>query len=209
VSEAGRKGLEWWRRRRDAIASTDAILAMGAILSIGAFALGCGTATTKGQDCPEPAQLLAGVSVQCGSRTVVGTLLAGGAASCTEEGQTDCLLGGDFKAVSAASINAGAIKEGVTIAGVAGTLKTIEGQSYVECAIDGDQDCVVRNDLAAANLDGIEPKIVKGKMVAGVSGSGVISKAPECSSLGEIGCLTNNDYVPITASQFTECVTNQ
>jgi hypothetical protein len=179
------------------------------IICIGLTLLGCGTATTKGQDCPEPAQLLAGVNVQCGDRMVVGTLVPGGAAACTEEGQVDCLAGGDFKVVRASAINAAAIKEGVTIAGVAGTLRTIEGQSYVECGIDGDSDCVVRGDLAAADLSGIEAKIVKGKVVAGVSGAGVISDAPECTSLGEIGCLTNNDYVPITASQFTQCVTNQ
>ena len=76
------------------------------------------------------------------------------------------------------------LKEGVTIAGIEGTITP----SPKDCSTDGEIDCRTTSLFPSANADGLSEKVPIGYSVAGVEGSYVPVTPPDCEQDGETSC---------------------
>jgi hypothetical protein len=144
--------------------------------------------------CLEPAKVLAGVEYICADgRKRKGLFLADKLAECSKDGDVGCVSSSSFPAVEKARAIPGAIKSGVTLAGVAGTL-TFHGPA--NCAADGETGCVVDAATAfrAASTTGLAAKVLTGQSVAGVSGSAALRPA-DCAADGGTDCVAVTGFV--------------
>lgn len=82
------------------------------------------TATTAGADCKDPdlAKIPKGATItMCDGSTGTGTFSH--SESCTADGQTDCLVSGNFKAAAVEAFSTYDVRQGKTIAGIKGAHK--------------------------------------------------------------------------------------
>ena len=187
-------GRAWWRVN---------ILLIG---MTSAFAIRAGSSEVS-TTCPSPEDLLEGVEVLCGTSLVVGTGLREAAPPCSTDGETGCITTDVFQAAERAVINAADIKQGIQVAGVAGTFRQeIDSQRVVACAADGQAECYVSGSLVALDLRGFEDKLLAGELVAGVSGTAVAGDPKTCSSIGDTECLTVGDWPAIEGSRLASCL---
>jgi hypothetical protein len=124
--------------------------------------------------------------------TVAG--IAGTAASrltdCSTDGQYDCTATSNYRSVNMSNALAANIKDGVTLAGVSGSLTS---SAPATCSSDGQSDCVANTNYRAAATSGLAAKVGLGQTVAGVAGT-LLPKAADCSLNGQIGCTSNANY---------------
>ena len=94
------------------------------------------------------------------------------------------------------------IKAGISIGNIQGTLKP----SPMDCAADGDTDCVaIGPNFAAVMTSGLAAKVLTGQTVAGVSGSATAAPS-NCSSDGQTNCVAITTYPALQKSLLTESV---
>jgi hypothetical protein len=99
---------------------------------------------------------------------------------------------------------AGNIKDGVTIADVAGNL-TVE--SHSDCAVDGAVGCVTTADFKAADMTvAVAGNIKDGVTIADVAGNLTAESHSDCATDGATGCVATNDYKAVDMTKLVEGV---
>jgi len=166
----------------------------------------CSDAKLESYECPSAGQLEAGVDVRCGDSIVSGTLdaSAGGAATCSADGQTDCLAKAPFKVADATKLTPSQIKEGVIVAGVTGNIAAAAGVGV--CTVDGENLCYANDDFVGAKIATLPAKLAAGKKIGDVQGTAVLDNAAACSTNAEVGCLTSSSYVAMRSDLATQCL---
>jgi hypothetical protein len=158
-----------------------------------------------GADCPSPEQLVKGVMLTCHGTQIAGTAALTTYVPCSADGQSGCIATSQFKAADTSAVHADDIRQGVTIAGVAGTMAQ-SAPSTPACVIDGDTNCKVSGNLVAADTTGAAKKIVAGEILAGLSGEGVLNPAADCASNAQVGCLATNAFQALEADKMAQCL---
>jgi hypothetical protein len=163
-------------------------------------------AVPDGAACPEPTQVLAGVSYACGDGSVrQGTLTPPNVAACQSDGEVGCLATTTYRAADTTGL-ASKVVSTASVAGVAGTYTpdfpdagnvrssdTVNGANgtLADCTLLGRTDCytglswtaVESADLAAANIR-------SGVTVGGVEGNAATRPA-NCASEGASDCVVD------------------
>ena len=147
---------------------------------------------------------------------------------CDDEGQQGCVNDGAFKSADTERL-AEKIIEGQSVAGVLGTVTLpdpsvvgngftygVPGSQYtgsatteahIDCNADGATGCVATSSFKAADIAGLEDKILLGQTVAGVSGNIALPSAADVQSGVEYGIngasLTGSFMVPSEADVAT------
>lgn len=131
-----------------------------------------------------PSQVCAGVSYyDANGELSEGEMACAQPALCESDGESGCLVDGtSFKAATASKLRAPDIKAGVTIGGVTGSL---EGESHVVCANDGEVGCVTTDAFKAAKV----AQVTAADLRSGVSLAGVTGSLAACASDGSIDCI--------------------
>jgi hypothetical protein len=128
-------------------------------------------------------------------RTVGGVSGDAGAPADCDDGETDCVVRSPLAPATATELSPANIREGVTLAGVAGTLRP----APAACATDGAIDCVATATYPAAALANASPADIKiGKTIAGVAGA-----LTTCAADGATGCLSNPAYKAVDMAGVT------
>ncbi|MGE0172307.1 MAG: DUF1566 domain-containing protein [Oligoflexales bacterium] len=145
---------------------------------------------------------------------VEGTRVCEQAKDCSADGELDCLTNEAFKAADMSIAQAGAIKTGVTLAGVPGEypsanypladasnladlttstlanqIKTADGFEFFDSTGarhigNGDPDLVATNVAAAVDIFG----------TVGTHAAGATESHSDCNGDGQVGCVTTNGY---------------
>ncbi len=114
-------------------------------------------------------------------------------ATCSSDGTSGCIVdGSNYVAAAKANVLAGNIKNGVTIAGVAGNVTPSPGA----CASDGASSCVVDGAAykAAATATAVAGNIKKGVVIAGVTGDYPSATYPLAGANGGIDDLNTATF---------------
>lgn len=118
---------------------------------------------------------------------VVGNVIPS-PSDCISDGDSACVVTGNFKAANVTSFVAGDVKSGKTIAGIAGSL--------ANCSADGSVGCVATSAFKAADMNNITPANIKsGVTIAGVSGDFPSVTNPLSGALGGIPDLDSTNFL--------------
>ena len=63
-----------------------------------------------------------------------------------------------------------------------------------ECEADGEIGCITTEAFKAAKIEGIEEKIIAGKMIAGSEGKVSLQTYSDCTEDGSTGCIATSNY---------------
>jgi hypothetical protein len=89
---------------------------------------------------------------------------------CAKDGEVGCVTGSDFKAAKVTTVSPADIRQGVTVAGVTGTLTPTD--ALPDCAANLSVDCVATSAYRAADLTNLTPDNIRnGVNVAGTVGA--------------------------------------
>ncbi len=101
---------------------------------------------------------------------------------CDADGETDCLVSGDFKAADTGAFADSDVRDGVTVAGIAGTLTG----APAGCSSDGELGCLSNSSYRAAATASLADKVLTTATVASVTGNVTLPAANKV--------LTGNSY---------------
>lgn len=137
--------------------------------------------------------------------------------SCTKVGDVDCVMtDADLYGIHDQNLTAENVREGVTFGDKAGQAKV----DHPLCTADGQQDCVVQGDMAAAERSTVAAKTLVGQTLAGEAGShdpGYPSRSavldsetvdgqqgllPSCTAEGNSSCVTTASLRSVPKSQL-------
>lgn len=171
---------------------------------------GCGTAKLTGTDCPQPDQLLSGVTISCGGHAVVGTVVASDLPLCDAQTTKNCIATAEFRAADLARLDETIVKNGQTVLGTRGSLKTtVIGGTFPLCSDEGQSACIVADELVAVDTQNLAEKIADGVNVAGVVGSGDLTPAVACSGNAQVGCLSDATYPAFNQAFVGKCLVSE
>lgn len=98
---------------------------------------------------------------------------AGTPASCSYDGQTNCVATTNFTAAKTIDL-AAKVVSGQTVAGIAGS---VIAESHINCTADGSTGCVANSTYTAALTTGLASKILSSNTVAGILGNVTLPNA--------------------------------
>ncbi|MBC7659610.1 MAG: hypothetical protein H7249_07870, partial [Chitinophagaceae bacterium] len=118
--------------------------------------------------------------------TIAG--VKGTMSNCSADGATSCLADTSFPSADA-SLAAGKIITGQTLAGISGTGAIRPS----DCVIDGGTDCIAVASYPATDASVAAAKIVTGQTLAGIPGT-ASSALANCAADGATGCVANSTF---------------